>query len=93
MNLLVANLLAILRSHPIIRDLRIVTLDETPSGRLELKVRCRLAPVAVSDADIAARLCHNESVGTVACGRSSTIDPVSRGHNQRPESREVKPCR
>lgn len=43
MSLLVADLLAILRRHPIVRDLRIVTLDETPSGRLELKVRCRLA--------------------------------------------------
>jgi hypothetical protein len=44
MNLFVADLLAILRSHPIVQSLRIVTLDETPSGRLELKVRCRLAP-------------------------------------------------
>ena len=43
MNQLVADLLTTLRSHPIIRSLRIVTLDETPSGRLELKVRCRLA--------------------------------------------------
>ena len=44
MNQLVADLLAVLRSHPLVRSVRIVTFDETPAGRLELKVRCQLVP-------------------------------------------------
>lgn len=42
MNLLTADLLAILRRHPVVRTARVVAFDETPSGRVELKIRCRL---------------------------------------------------
>lgn len=42
MHPLTADLLAILRRHPIVRMARVVALDETPSGRVELKIRCRL---------------------------------------------------
>jgi hypothetical protein len=42
MNPLTADLLAILRRHPVVRTARVVAFDETPSGRVELKIRCRL---------------------------------------------------
>jgi hypothetical protein len=38
----VTDLLSLLHSHPVIRSIRIVHYDETPAGRVELKVRCRL---------------------------------------------------
>lgn len=38
----VTDLLSLLQSHPLIRSLRIIQYDETPGGRVELKVRCRL---------------------------------------------------
>lgn len=40
---LVPDLLSLLRAHPLVRVLRVVHYDETPRGRTELKVRCRLA--------------------------------------------------
>ena len=36
------ELVAILRAHPLVLSLRIIHYDETPGGRAELKVRCRL---------------------------------------------------
>jgi hypothetical protein len=39
---LVADLLALLQNHPLIRSLVVVNYDETPAGKVELKVRCRL---------------------------------------------------
>ena len=36
------DLLSLLHNHPLIRSIRIVHYDETPAGRVELKVRCRL---------------------------------------------------
>lgn len=43
MNRFVTDLVALLRRHPAVRSVRVVTLDETPSGRLEVKIRCQLA--------------------------------------------------
>ena len=42
MHPLVDELLVLLRRHPLVRIIRVVTLDETPSGRLEVKLRCQL---------------------------------------------------
>jgi hypothetical protein len=42
MPVLVDELQALLRSHPLTQNVRIVTYDETPQGKLELKIRCRL---------------------------------------------------
>ena len=42
MNTLAGELLAILRRHALVRSARVVAFDETPSGRVELKIRCRL---------------------------------------------------
>jgi hypothetical protein len=39
---LVDDLLNLLRSHPLVKSIRIVNYDETPAGKLELKIRCRL---------------------------------------------------
>ena len=36
------DLLSLLHGHPLIRSVRIVGYDETPAGKIELKVRCRL---------------------------------------------------
>ena len=38
----VTDLLSLLHGHPLIRSIRIVHYDETPAGKIELKVRCRL---------------------------------------------------
>ncbi len=38
----VTDLLSVLHGHPLIRSVRIVRYDETPAGKIELKVRCRL---------------------------------------------------
>jgi len=43
MNRLVRDILAVLESHPLVSAIRIVHLDETPTGRLEVKIRCRIA--------------------------------------------------
>jgi hypothetical protein len=43
MNTLVRSLLAVLDAHPLVSHIRIVQLDETPTGRLEVKIRCRIA--------------------------------------------------
>jgi len=42
MNPRVEELLQILRAQAIIKRVRVVNLDETPAGKLELKIRCRL---------------------------------------------------
>lgn len=39
---LVPDLLSLLRGHPLVRALRVVHYDETPWGKVELKVRCHL---------------------------------------------------
>ena len=43
MNPLVPSLLGVLDAHPLISHIRVVQLDETPTGRLEVKIRCRVA--------------------------------------------------
>lgn len=42
MNMLVDQLLTILRTHALVRSVRLMNYDETPSGKLEIKIRCRL---------------------------------------------------
>lgn len=42
MNPLVDALLGILKEHPLVQSSRVLNYDETASGKLELKVRCRL---------------------------------------------------
>ncbi len=39
---LVPDLLSLLRAHSLVQSLRVVNHDETPLGKVELKVRCRL---------------------------------------------------
>lgn len=41
---LVDDLLNLLRGHPLVKSVRVVNCDETPAGKLELKIRCRTAP-------------------------------------------------
>lgn len=43
MNPLVRTLLAVLGAHPLVSQVKIVHLDETPTARLEVKIRCRIA--------------------------------------------------
>lgn len=38
----VRDVLSLLRAHPLVQSLRVVHYDETPAGKMELKVRCRL---------------------------------------------------
>ena len=38
----VRDVLSLLRGHPLVQSLRVVHYDETPAGKMELKVRCRL---------------------------------------------------
>lgn len=40
---LVDDMLNLLRGHPLVRSARVVSCDETPIGKLELKIRCRLS--------------------------------------------------
>jgi ABC-type phosphonate transport system ATPase subunit len=42
MNPLVHEILAVLDAHPLVSDIKIVHLDETPTGRLEVKIRTTL---------------------------------------------------
>lgn len=42
MHQLANGLLQILHQHPLVIQIRVVNYDETPSGKLELKIRCRL---------------------------------------------------
>ncbi|NCP15697.1 hypothetical protein GW866_01450 [bacterium] len=37
------NLLALLRGHRLVGHVRVIYYDETPAGKVELKIRCRLA--------------------------------------------------
>jgi hypothetical protein len=37
------DLLNLLHQHVLVRNVRVVNYDETPLGKLELKIRCRLA--------------------------------------------------
>lgn len=43
MSKLVEQLVDRLRMHPLIKDVRLLNYDETPIGKLEVKLRCRLA--------------------------------------------------
>lgn len=36
------DLLNLLRQHVLVQNVRVVNYDETPLGKLELKIRCRL---------------------------------------------------
>jgi len=42
MNAQVDALLWLLRGHPLVHSVRIVNYDETPQGKVEIKIRCRL---------------------------------------------------
>ena len=42
MNALADALLRLLRGHRLVESVRIVNYDETPAGKVELKIRCRL---------------------------------------------------
>ncbi len=42
MTALADDLLKLLREHPLVKSVRVVNYDETPTGKLELKIRCRL---------------------------------------------------
>jgi hypothetical protein len=42
MNPLVDDLIRIMQTHPAVKSIRVVSYDETPAGKLELKVSCRL---------------------------------------------------
>ena len=42
MNALVDDLLGTLRTNALVKNTRIVHYDETPSGKLEVKIRCQL---------------------------------------------------
>lgn len=43
MNPLVNEVLVILEQHALVKATRVVNYDETPSGRLEVKIRCDLS--------------------------------------------------
>ena len=43
MSILVEELLRTLRAQPLLKDVRLLNYDETPAGKLEVKIRCRLA--------------------------------------------------
>jgi hypothetical protein len=42
MNALVDDILDILRTNALVKNARVVHIDETPSGKLEVKIRCQL---------------------------------------------------
>jgi hypothetical protein len=42
MNALVDDILEILQTHALVKTTRVVNYDETPSGKLEVKIRCAL---------------------------------------------------
>jgi hypothetical protein len=42
MNPLVDGLIKILQRHSMVKNIRVVNYDETPAGKLEVKIRCRL---------------------------------------------------
>jgi hypothetical protein len=42
MNRLVREVLLVLEAHPLVSRVKIVQLDETPTGRIEVKIRCRI---------------------------------------------------
>ena len=39
----ITDLLTLLKRQAIVRNIRVVSLDETPSGRIEAKIRCQLS--------------------------------------------------
>jgi hypothetical protein len=43
MNALVDDILDILRTNALVKNVRVVHIDETPSGKLEVKIRCQLS--------------------------------------------------
>ncbi|MGE0084400.1 MAG: hypothetical protein AB7S75_08260 [Desulfococcaceae bacterium] len=42
MNPLIDDLIEILKKHSAVKSVRIVNYDETPAGKIEAKLRCRL---------------------------------------------------
>jgi len=42
MHALVNSILKILRGHSPVKNVRLISYDETPAGKLEVKIRCRL---------------------------------------------------
>jgi len=42
MSALTDAILSLLRAHPLITSVRVINFDETPFGKVELKVRCRI---------------------------------------------------
>lgn len=43
MNTLVEQLLNTLRTHRLLKNVRLLTYDETASGKLEVKIRCQVS--------------------------------------------------
>lgn len=43
MAVLVSDLLSLLRAHSLVQSWRVIHYDETPAGKIELKVRCHLS--------------------------------------------------
>lgn len=43
MNALVENILNLLQDHQLVESYRVINFDETPAGKIELKIRCRLS--------------------------------------------------
>lgn len=42
MSTLVEQLLLLLRTHPLVAEVKLLNYDETPQGKLELKIRCKV---------------------------------------------------
>jgi hypothetical protein len=42
MSALIDEILAVLHAHAVVQSIRVVNYDETPNGKLELKIRCKL---------------------------------------------------
>lgn len=42
MNALTNAILSYLHRHPLVESVRVINYDETPAGKVELKIRCRL---------------------------------------------------
>lgn len=41
MHPLITDLLSLLKRQALVRNIRVINLDETPSGRIEAKIRCQ----------------------------------------------------
>ena len=42
---LIDDLLIFLRGHPLVEGVRVIEYDETPAGKLEVKIRCRFSGI------------------------------------------------